>query len=132
MHQTRKIIAVGRSSAVIIPPHIMDHLHASKGDLLLFDNRYPNFCLLVKVVVPPFKQISLDFPDLLDPDAAPGAVGPDADGQSPTVPCVDTPEASPADPPATAAAASPAHSKALTPHGSAPDPPPPISSPVPH
>jgi hypothetical protein len=77
MHQTRKIIAVGRSSAVIIPPHIMDHLHAQKGDFLIFDNRYANFCLIVKGLIPPFDQIAIDFPPVSDtgtalPTAHPG------------------------------------------------------------
>lgn len=64
MHQTRKIIAVGASCAVIIPPHICDHLNASKGDFLIWDDRYPLFALVTKAVVPPLAQITIDFPHL--------------------------------------------------------------------
>ena len=62
MHSSRKVIAVGRSTAIIIPPHIMDHLHAQKGDFLIFDDRYENFCLIVKSMIPPLEQIAIDFP----------------------------------------------------------------------
>jgi hypothetical protein len=81
MHQTRKIIAVGRSSAVIIPPHIMDHLRAAKGDLLIFDDRYANFCLIVKGMIPPMDQIALDFPDIPHTATAAIQAGPNAEGQ---------------------------------------------------
>jgi hypothetical protein len=81
MHNARKVIAVGRSAAVIIPPHIMDHLHAQKGDFLIFDNRYTNFCLLVKGNVPPLDQIAIDFPDALQTETADTQAHPGTGGQ---------------------------------------------------
>jgi hypothetical protein len=82
MHQTRKVIAIGRSLGVIIPPHIIDHLNAEKGDFLVFDDRYANFCLIVKGMIPPFDQISLDFPPLPDTAPAPAVAMPGTEGQA--------------------------------------------------
>lgn len=59
----------------------MDHLHAVKGDFLIFDDRYPNFCLIVKAVIPPMDQIAIDFPVIPHPATAPLPAEPNAEGQ---------------------------------------------------
>lgn len=53
-HHTRKIIKVGTSYAVVIPPHILDLMHAELGDLLIFDTSAAPFLILSKVAIPPY------------------------------------------------------------------------------
>lgn len=53
-HHARKIVKVGRSLAVIIPPHVLDHLGAEKGDYLVWDLNVKRFAVLSLANVPPY------------------------------------------------------------------------------
>ena len=67
-HHVRKIISVGSSAAVIIPPHVLDHLNADIGDYLLWDLNVAMFGVISRVAPPPY---------VTDPDRYPTRPPPD-------------------------------------------------------
>lgn len=50
----RKIIRVGHSSSITIPPHVLDHLHVEIGDMLGWDITVKAYAYLTYVHVPPY------------------------------------------------------------------------------
>lgn len=50
----RKIIRVGNSEAISIPPHVMAHLHVDRGDFLGWDITVEHYAYLTLVTVPPY------------------------------------------------------------------------------
>ena len=56
-HHARKVIKVGCSFAVVIPPHVLDHLGAQPGDFLIWDLNLRNFALLSRAPVPPYATV---------------------------------------------------------------------------
>ena len=61
-HHVRKVIKVGRSIAVVIPPHVLDHLGVEHGDFLVYDLNVKHHAVLSRAPVPPY----IDQPELLD------------------------------------------------------------------
>jgi antitoxin component of MazEF toxin-antitoxin module len=55
-HHARRIMTVGSSMCVTIPPHVMDHLHAQKGDFLVWDLNVRKFAVLSVAPVPPYDE----------------------------------------------------------------------------
>lgn len=55
-HHARKIIRVGRSFAIVIPPHVLDHLGAEIGDFLVWDISAKRFAVLSVGAVPPYVE----------------------------------------------------------------------------
>jgi hypothetical protein len=53
-HHVRKVIKVGDSFAVVIPPHILELMKADLGDYLVMDTSAPPFVVLSKAPVPPY------------------------------------------------------------------------------
>lgn len=53
-HHTRKLIKLGRSFAVVIPPHVVELMHAELGDYLIFDTTAKPFVVISKVAAPPY------------------------------------------------------------------------------
>ena len=58
--QTRKIITVGTSSALVLPPDALWHIHAAKGDHLIIDKSHPDYLVLSKAIVPPYMIKPID------------------------------------------------------------------------
>lgn len=56
-HHARKVIKVGCSHAVVIPPHVLDHLGVSVGDWLVWDLNVKNFGLLSRAPCPPYSTL---------------------------------------------------------------------------
>jgi antitoxin component of MazEF toxin-antitoxin module len=54
IHPVRKIMAVGHSLAVSLPPYVCDHLGAKRGDLLHYDLTVPNYVVIHRVDIPPY------------------------------------------------------------------------------
>jgi len=71
-HHCRKIIRVGDSSAVVIPPHVLDHLQAKLGDFLIWDLNVPRFGVISVAPVPPY----IEDPTLFKPDPPPPVANP--------------------------------------------------------
>lgn len=75
--RVRKIFRVGRSRAIILPPLVLDHLHADTGDYTYFDIDTPDFCVIHKAPLPPFLDLPLEVqtpeptPEPLRPPDAP-------------------------------------------------------------
>lgn len=59
----RKIFKIGNSFAVVIPPHVMDHLAAKDGDFLVWDISVPGFGVLHVGHVPPYVSHPTMFDD---------------------------------------------------------------------
>jgi hypothetical protein len=53
-HHVRKVIKVGKSVAVVIPPHVLHHLGVQIGSYLLWDLNIPDFGILSRAPVPPY------------------------------------------------------------------------------
>lgn len=53
-HHTRKVIRVGRSIAVVIPPYVLEIMHAEVGDYLIWDTTAAPFATLSKCPIPPY------------------------------------------------------------------------------
>ena len=53
-HHVRKVIKVGKSVAVVIPPHVLHHLGVQVGSYLLWDLNKPDFGILSRAPVPPY------------------------------------------------------------------------------
>jgi hypothetical protein len=53
-HHTRKVISVGRSLAVVIPPHVADAMNVTRGDYLIWDISQPPFGVVSLAPVPPY------------------------------------------------------------------------------
>lgn len=53
-HHVRKVIKIGDSFAVIIPPHVLGHLGVELGDYLLWDLNTRHFAILSRAPVPPY------------------------------------------------------------------------------
>lgn len=58
----RKIISVGNSSGITIPPHVLDHLHVAIGDMLGWDITVKGYAYLTYVHVPPYFGKDLELP----------------------------------------------------------------------
>jgi len=61
-HHARKVIKVGNSVAISIPPHVLDHLGIELGDWLIWDLNIKHFAVLGRAPVPPYVATS-DEPD---------------------------------------------------------------------
>jgi len=53
-HHARKVIKVGHSFAVIIPPHVLAHLGVEEGDYLVWDISAKFFGVLSRASAPPY------------------------------------------------------------------------------
>jgi len=71
-HHCRKIIRVGDSTAVVIPPHVLDHLGAAVGDFLIWDLNVPRFAVISIAPVPPY----INDPTLFKPHPPPAVAHP--------------------------------------------------------
>ncbi len=52
----RKLIKIGCSHGVVIPPHVQDHIHAEPGDFIALDISSKNFIILSLAPVPPYNK----------------------------------------------------------------------------
>lgn len=50
----RKIIKVGHSAAIIIPPEALDHMRVDRGDLLVWDLTVPRYGIISIATAPPY------------------------------------------------------------------------------
>lgn len=62
----RKLIRVGNSLAVVLPPHVLDHIHADKGDFIAVDISAKNFAVISIAPVPPYRSDSPSEPLEID------------------------------------------------------------------
>ena len=53
-HHIRKIISVGHSAAIIIPPQVLDHLNADIGNYLIWDLNVALYGVVSRVEPPPY------------------------------------------------------------------------------
>lgn len=68
-HHVRKVIRVGNSVAVTIPPHVLDHLRVDEGDWLLWDLSCKHYGILSRVEPPPYATQPAMFPPTDDENA---------------------------------------------------------------
>lgn len=61
--QVRKIFMAGRSLAIVIPPVVLDHLSAERGDYIFFDTSVPRFAVISVAPLPP----QFTTPDIFPP-----------------------------------------------------------------
>lgn len=57
-HSVRKIVKVGTSTAVVIPPHVLAHIGAERGDFMVFDITMKNFAIISLAPIPPYSEIA--------------------------------------------------------------------------
>lgn len=57
----RTLIRVGHSTALIIPPHMLDHIHANTGDVCILDATHPDYIVVTKS--PPVEPDPIPVPD---------------------------------------------------------------------
>lgn len=57
-HSVRKIVKVGTSTAVVIPPHVLSHIGAERGDFMIFDITMKNFAIISLAPIPPYGEIA--------------------------------------------------------------------------
>ncbi len=53
-YSVRKVIRVGKSNAIVIPPHVLDHIRAERGDFVIWDISTKNFAFLSLAPIPPY------------------------------------------------------------------------------
>jgi len=53
-HHCRKVIKVGCSTAIVIPPHVLDHIGVVVGDYIIYDLNVRNFAVVSRAPVPPY------------------------------------------------------------------------------
>lgn len=66
-HHVRKVIRVGHSAAITIPPHVLEHLGVEEGDFLIWDLSCRHYGLISRVHPPPY----ITDPDIFTSDGTP-------------------------------------------------------------
>lgn len=66
----RTLIKVGHSTALIIPPHMLDHIHVNPGDVCILDATHQGYIVVTKS--PPVDPDPIPVPDPQEkpPDAS--------------------------------------------------------------
>jgi len=55
-HSVRKVVKVGTSTAIVVPPHVLAHIGVKRGDFIVFDITMENFALVSRAPVPPYHE----------------------------------------------------------------------------
>lgn len=63
-HSVRKVIKVGKSKAIVIPPHVLDHIDGKLGDYVVWDISSKRFAILSVAPVPPYEVLEQEEIDL--------------------------------------------------------------------
>lgn len=53
-HHTRKVMRVGDSLCVVIPPHVLELMNAELGSFIVFDTTAPPFAVISVAHAPPY------------------------------------------------------------------------------
>lgn len=53
-HTVRKVVKVGTSTAIVVPPHVLAHIGVVRGDYVIYDITMPNFALVSRAPIPPY------------------------------------------------------------------------------
>lgn len=53
-HSVRKVVKVGTSTAIVVPPHVLSHIGVKRGDYIIFDITMDNFAMVSRAPVPPY------------------------------------------------------------------------------